>query len=259
LVYGLRDARTPLIKELRDRDGRTDGPWIYTVDAINFLQLRYSELTEWAEDSLKEKTEALVREGDVAKSDTELVNRFMRHMFGNPVIRDWVDVKGGPEPVWLIKACQAAILIPGITIHFILDGIEDVVDPNSHYYGSFTSSELRFIYRYHLLCQQQSQALNVRFYHKGQIVPPPWTDATWAPVCPNPTSPLGLLDREVYYEDQDAYERAKPLPGDSQCHVVLTNGGQKPAVKRSESRLGSNSPGSKKPKLLDFRDDEIAR
>jgi len=254
-VYGLRDARTPLINQLRAaKNQHLDGTGIYTADAINFLQLEYSELPAWTEAGMKKKTEELVTEGRIAASDTTLVNRFMWHMLGKTVICNWVGVKrDAPESVWQIKACQAAILIPGITIHFILDGIDlkGVVEPTSYYYGSFTSSELRFIYRYHMLCQARGEDLNVRFYREGEIAPPPWTDTAWAPLlCPDPEAPLELLDSEVYYEDRRAYNQARTVPGDTRCHVILTNG-EGPAVKRSKTRL--NSP-SKIYKLPDFGD-----
>jgi hypothetical protein len=51
-----------------------------------------------------------------------------------------------------IRACQARLADPDITIHFVLDGVdprhifvEDYKDATGSHYGSYTSAELRFI------------------------------------------------------------------------------------------------------------------
>lgn len=78
------------------------------------------------------------------------------------------------------KSCKKAILFTkaeGHKIHFILDliNMHEVLPGsrvNSRYKESYTASELRFLYRLYLI--HPSYVDHVIFYHKGEIVRPPW-------------------------------------------------------------------------------------
>ena len=47
------------------------------------------------------------------------------------------------------RCCQAALLMPNVNKHFMLDGInlQDVFDPTGNQYNSFTSAEIRFAFK----------------------------------------------------------------------------------------------------------------
>lgn len=174
LLYGLQVTREPYLAALRGKAGDS----YITVDSLNntilIPSLKLSgKFDEGSHNRVMEKVDEISKE-------------YSAYLFGQKKYTPrYLDNKGNAESVKIKRSCKAAITwnrkiqADRTLIHFCLDGLDEKrifskLDESANIPKidqSFTSSELRYIYKH---WPDLKKANKVIFYHDGEVVSAPW-------------------------------------------------------------------------------------
>lgn len=244
LVYGTQDVRRYVMDELRGYESRSGNCLgAITADEFNKAILFNHDPTQ----PLGEEILRLISKSTLSPIDVDRFVDFSRRLLIKMELADPVKFKGfqdsvihvgeggsassaeakasplvvfDPEKLFYMTACEEAILFNHEhhrTVHFILDGIiqKSVYDPSHPFYRSYTSNELRSVFRLWKrevdrttsisdpanapgAAVSSSSALysgtgvsgfegrsileTVRFYYGGARVQAPWLDSKGSPI-----------------------------------------------------------------------------
>ena len=171
-VFGLNYYRTNTLYGLSDHFRGA-----LTVDKFNFLQFYFVD--SHSKEEIMETVTQLVRDKKLDDVDHDRLFRFMDILF-NTSIKNHYDLNRklmeDLENKWLSRSCKASIMMAydmDTKIHFILDGLDqkEVVSKCSENYNSYTSIELRSIFKLSIMLDIGNFIV---FYKNGVIVPAPW-------------------------------------------------------------------------------------
>ena len=145
LLYGLHDYR-------KERTPYLNGTGPIVIDAVNNKIV--SQLI--TEEGYQSNIEESLYQAHTKDMESYYVPQYLTFFKSEAIpykVRidrnEYKNKKRSNEDTVIKRCCQAALLKPDVNKHFMLDGInlQDVFEPTSDQYNSFTSAEIRFVFK----------------------------------------------------------------------------------------------------------------
>ena len=165
LLYGLKGPRDTITPLLEEKTG-SDHVWIDTYNN------QYALLFDKNDNYSQEKEMEAIRQSRLTSDELAILENFKSSPIEKVRItnRHFNESKKGfgKSHRILRRGCKAGLLVPGITKHFLLDGLDPKVifnkNNNLSFYNLFTSAEMRFIFRHWNKIKD-----SLVFYNQGQV------------------------------------------------------------------------------------------
>lgn len=169
-IYGLQTFRADTLNGIADL---YDTEVALTIDRFTLLEERFRKCVT-AED-IYDTAAQLADDGVIVEDDADRLARLIMLLY----LSKYATPDDADEDKRVARFCKANIMFcveMSTKIHFILDGLRqiDVVTKNEPNYSSFTSKELRSVYKAYV---RNPHILHfIVFYKNGRRVSAPWLD-----------------------------------------------------------------------------------
>ena len=167
-IYGLSSYRKLIADFFRNKTNSAT-----TIDEFNNIQYYFDN---------NSTSETLLKSSKLSMYDAKRVSSYMQFINSSETGKYYniKELRVNDNEKWISRSCKAGIIfahINKVRIHFLLDGIfiDEVLDSKTKNYSSFTSIELRSIYK-DSLGNQNFVPSTIVFYKYQCICLPPWIE-----------------------------------------------------------------------------------